>query len=236
MPDLVQVPGTPSTTARSARRRRAEGHRHRSRLLLGRHEPRHHEAARPSRCPASPDGLLVEHLQLLHQAARSAAARRRPELAGPRAGRRRGLQLLPAADRICSSRSGRQDPPPGLRHGTDAARGGADRDRADASVCDQHRHRARAGSGQHRPGRHAGLDVGQGPERSTPSARSPRAPRPAASRSRRPRRSSDVTWDMGDGTEVVCNTAGTPYKPAFGRKDSPDCGHTYKKSSARPDR
>ena len=41
-----------------------------------------------------------------------------------------------------------------------------------------------------------------------------------------------VTWDMGDGTEVVCDTAGTPYKPEFGRKDSPDCGHTYKKSSA----
>ena len=37
---------------------------------------------------------------------------------------------------------------------------------------------------------------------------------------------------MGDGTEVVCDTAGTPYKPEFGRKDSPDCGHTYKKSSA----
>ena len=69
----------------------------------------------------------------------------------------------------------------------------------------------------------------------TPSARSPRAPRPAASRSPRPRRSSHITWDMGDGTEVVCNTAGTPYKPEFGRKDSPDCGHTYKKSSARPD-
>jgi hypothetical protein len=42
----------------------------------------------------------------------------------------------------------------------------------------------------------------------------------------------DITWDMGDGTEVVCETAGTPYKPSYGRKDSPDCGHTYKKSSA----
>lgn len=40
-----------------------------------------------------------------------------------------------------------------------------------------------------------------------------------------------VTWDMGDGTEVVCDTAGSPYKPSYGRKDSPDCGHTYKKSS-----
>jgi len=41
-----------------------------------------------------------------------------------------------------------------------------------------------------------------------------------------------VTWDMGDGTEVVCTTAGTPYQPSYGRKDSPDCGHTYTKSSA----
>ena len=45
-----------------------------------------------------------------------------------------------------------------------------------------------------------------------------------------------VTWDMGDGTEIVCDTAGTPYKPELGRKDSPDCGHTYKNSSAgKPD-
>lgn len=42
-----------------------------------------------------------------------------------------------------------------------------------------------------------------------------------------------ITWDMGDGTEVVCDTAGTPYKPSYGRKESPDCGHVYKKSSAR---
>jgi hypothetical protein len=41
-----------------------------------------------------------------------------------------------------------------------------------------------------------------------------------------------ITWDMGDGTEVVCDTAGSPYKPSYGRKDSPDCGHTYEKSSA----
>ncbi len=41
-----------------------------------------------------------------------------------------------------------------------------------------------------------------------------------------------VTWDMGDGTEVVCDTAGSPYKPSYGRKDSPNCGHTYTKSSA----
>lgn len=41
-----------------------------------------------------------------------------------------------------------------------------------------------------------------------------------------------VTWDMGDGTEVVCTTAGTPYTPTYGRKNSPDCGHTYKQSSA----
>jgi hypothetical protein len=42
-----------------------------------------------------------------------------------------------------------------------------------------------------------------------------------------------ITWDMGDGSQVVCNTAGTPYKSEYGRKNSPDCGHTYKLSSAR---
>jgi hypothetical protein len=42
-----------------------------------------------------------------------------------------------------------------------------------------------------------------------------------------------VTWDMGDGTEVVCDTAGSPYQPSYGRKDSPDCGHTYELSSVR---
>ncbi|WP_244929236.1 hypothetical protein [Nocardioides sp. W7] len=42
-----------------------------------------------------------------------------------------------------------------------------------------------------------------------------------------------VTWDMGDGTEVVCERAGTPYLPSYGRKDSPDCGHVYERSSAR---
>jgi hypothetical protein len=41
-----------------------------------------------------------------------------------------------------------------------------------------------------------------------------------------------VTWNMGDGTEVVCDTVGTPYTPSYGRRDSPDCGHTYQKSSA----
>ena len=41
-----------------------------------------------------------------------------------------------------------------------------------------------------------------------------------------------VTWSMGDGNQIVCTTAGTPYKPEFGRQSSPDCGHTYQTSSA----
>lgn len=36
-----------------------------------------------------------------------------------------------------------------------------------------------------------------------------------------------VVWDMGDGTEVVCFSKGTPYADSFGRQPSPDCGHTY---------
>lgn len=42
----------------------------------------------------------------------------------------------------------------------------------------------------------------------------------------------EITWDMGDGTQVVCRSAGTPYEPRFGKAKSPDCGHVYTKSSA----
>lgn len=41
-----------------------------------------------------------------------------------------------------------------------------------------------------------------------------------------------ITWDMGDGTKVVCASEGTPYKASYGKTDSPDCGHTYETSSA----
>ena len=45
-----------------------------------------------------------------------------------------------------------------------------------------------------------------------------------------------VTWDMGDGNEVTCTTAGTPYEAAYGNKKSPDCGHVYiTSSSSEPD-
>lgn len=36
-----------------------------------------------------------------------------------------------------------------------------------------------------------------------------------------------VVWDMGDGTQVVCFTKGTPYADFYGRQSSPGCGHTY---------
>lgn len=43
-----------------------------------------------------------------------------------------------------------------------------------------------------------------------------------------------VHWSMGDGNTVTCTGSGTPYQagadPASG---SPDCGHTYLRSSAR---
>ena len=38
---------------------------------------------------------------------------------------------------------------------------------------------------------------------------------------------------MGDGTEVICNGPGTPYKAEYGRPVVTDCGHAYKKSSAQ---
>lgn len=42
-----------------------------------------------------------------------------------------------------------------------------------------------------------------------------------------------ITWDMGDGTTVKCTSAGTPYKASYGNQKSPDCGHTYEKSSSK---
>lgn len=42
-----------------------------------------------------------------------------------------------------------------------------------------------------------------------------------------------VTWDMGDGVEVVCRGTGTPYTPQEDpAAPSPDCGHVYRASSA----
>jgi hypothetical protein len=36
-----------------------------------------------------------------------------------------------------------------------------------------------------------------------------------------------VVWAMGDGSSVVCTSPGTPYADSFGKRSSPDCGHTY---------
>lgn len=41
-----------------------------------------------------------------------------------------------------------------------------------------------------------------------------------------------VTWDMGNGDRVVCAGPGTPYIPGAGNQASPDCGYTYRRSSA----
>lgn len=41
-----------------------------------------------------------------------------------------------------------------------------------------------------------------------------------------------ITWDMGDGNKVVCRSAGTPYEAAYGKQQSPDCGHVYQESSS----
>lgn len=39
-----------------------------------------------------------------------------------------------------------------------------------------------------------------------------------------------ITWDMGDGDQVVCRNAGTPYLERYGREESPTCGHVYEKT------
>ncbi|MGX1114813.1 hypothetical protein RKD37_000176 [Streptomyces ambofaciens] len=36
-----------------------------------------------------------------------------------------------------------------------------------------------------------------------------------------------IVWTMGDGNTVTCTTAGTPYKAAYGKQPSPDCGYRY---------
>ncbi|WP_238153904.1 ATP/GTP-binding protein [Streptomyces xinghaiensis] len=43
---------------------------------------------------------------------------------------------------------------------------------------------------------------------------------------------STIRWSMGDGTTVTCTKPGTPYKPAYGKRESPDCGHLYTTTSA----
>ncbi|WP_411139004.1 ATP/GTP-binding protein [Streptomyces sp. C10] len=40
-----------------------------------------------------------------------------------------------------------------------------------------------------------------------------------------------IVWDMGDGHQVTCTTAGTPYKSSYGKQSSPDCGYRYHRSS-----
>ncbi|MFC8448094.1 hypothetical protein [Kitasatospora sp. NPDC057223] len=43
-----------------------------------------------------------------------------------------------------------------------------------------------------------------------------------------------VRWDLGDGHVVDCGkSAGTPYKAAFGKAKSPDCGYVFTESSAK---
>lgn len=44
---------------------------------------------------------------------------------------------------------------------------------------------------------------------------------------------TSVTWSMGDGSTVTCQGAGTPFRPGTDPKaPSPDCGYTYRTSSA----
>ncbi|MEU0389213.1 ATP/GTP-binding protein [Streptomyces chartreusis] len=41
-----------------------------------------------------------------------------------------------------------------------------------------------------------------------------------------------IVWKMGDGQAVTCTTAGTPYKAAYGKQPSPDCGYRYTEPSS----
>ncbi|WP_114906783.1 hypothetical protein [Ornithinimicrobium murale] len=41
-----------------------------------------------------------------------------------------------------------------------------------------------------------------------------------------------ANWSMGNGDQVTCTTSGSPYDPAFGISESPDCGYVYQVTSA----
>ncbi|MET7390497.1 ATP/GTP-binding protein [Streptomyces sp. NPDC005529] len=41
-----------------------------------------------------------------------------------------------------------------------------------------------------------------------------------------------IAWQMGDGATVTCNGPGTTYTAAYGKQESPTCGHTYSRTSA----
>jgi hypothetical protein len=40
-----------------------------------------------------------------------------------------------------------------------------------------------------------------------------------------------VVWNMGDGSSVTCTEPGTPYEASYGKRESPDCGHVYSRTS-----
>lgn len=40
-----------------------------------------------------------------------------------------------------------------------------------------------------------------------------------------------ITWDMGDGQQIVCAGPGTPYEARYGNTASPDCGYRYPRDS-----
>ena len=40
-----------------------------------------------------------------------------------------------------------------------------------------------------------------------------------------------INWSMGDGKTIRCEAPGTAYSKSMGIKDSPDCGHRYRKTS-----
>lgn len=42
-----------------------------------------------------------------------------------------------------------------------------------------------------------------------------------------------VVWNMGDGHSVVCDGLGHAYRPWMGKRDSPDCGYHYTRTSDR---
>jgi hypothetical protein len=224
---LGRAPRAPGS--RHAGRRRPEGHRHRSACYWdGRDQGISKPPPGPVPC-SSPDGYWSNGY---HCYISPVDPSRLPAIRAGRATSPATARSTTATSRRpdCSSRSGRR-----IRRPTRAA-GPTPREVAQLaieqmnSVGHQHRHRPEPGPDS------VGL-VGmpvwmwaKAPT-TTPSGQSRHPHRLAASRSRD---GEGPSRHLGHGRRHRgrLRHGGTPYKPSYGRKDSPDCGHTYKKSSA----
>ena len=173
-------------------------------------------------------GLLVEQLSLLHQSGRAPAAGRRPtgRVTSPATGR---CTTATSRRRVCSSPSGRRDPP-------DSGTGPTPREVAQIAIEQMHLSAINIGIAPSRVRTASAWSAcrsGCGPRTRTPtpSALSPRAPLPAASR-HRDREGPRHHLGHGRRHRGRLQHGGHAVQAGVRAEGLPDCGHTYRKSSA----